>query len=333
MKLLVVGGAGYIGSHMLKVLYAAGHELLTLDNLSTGHRDAVLYGEFVQGDLADTDFLQCLFRDEKVAGVFHFASSIQVGESMKKPCEYYRNNVVNTLNLLDAMVAAGIDKFIFSSTAAVYGVPLQVPINETHPIQPISPYGKSKAMVESVLADYFHAYGLRSVCLRYFNAAGADPDGDLGERHDPETHLIPLVLQAASGRRKDLTVYGRNYATPDGTCIRDYVHVEDLCVAHLLAWQHLCSGGLPEVFNLGSGQGFSVQQVIDVVRRVTRRPFNVQDGQRRKGDPDVLIASSDKARKELNWKPRRTDLEYIIADAWLQERKLCGEIRKAQSVP
>jgi len=321
LKLLVVGGAGYIGSHMLKALHLAGNATVTLDNLSTGHRDAVLYGSFLQGDLANMDFLQHFLHKEAFDGVFHFASSIQVGESMRKPGEYYRNNVVNTLNLLDAMVASGIDKFIFSSTAAVYGAPLQIPIEEGHPIQPISPYGRSKAIVEGILADYYRAYGLRSVCLRYFNASGADPEGELGERHQPETHLIPLALQVASGKREAITIYGRDYGTPDGTCIRDYVHVEDLCSAHLLAWQHLQTGGLPEVFNLGSGEGASVQQVIDVVKKITQRPITVHYGQRREGDPDVLIAASDKAREQLGWRPQRTNLEHIVTDAWAWEQR------------
>jgi len=320
MTLLVVGGGGYIGSHMLKKLHAHGHETLTLDNLSTGFRDAVRYGDFIQGDLADRDGLKRLFRETRISGVFHFASSIQVGESIRKPGEYYRNNVVNTLNLLDAMLEFDVDKIIFSSTAAVYGNPVHVPIDEDHPILPISPYGKSKAMVESMLEDYHRAYGLRSVCLRYFNAAGADPEGELGERHDPETHLIPIVLQAASGRRESITVYGRDYATADGTCIRDYVHIDDLCAAHLLAWHHLHSGGAPEVFNLGSGQGCSVKEVIDAARRVTGKSFAVLEGVRREGDPDVLVAAPGKACAQLGWKPQRTDINHIIADAWGWEK-------------
>jgi len=325
MKALVVGGAGFIGSHMLKVLHAAGHETLTLDDLSCGFRDAVLFGDFVQGDLADRGFLHSLFERESFDCVFHFASSIQVGESMHNPSKYYRNNVVNTLNLLDAMRLFGVDKLIFSSTAAVYGEPVSVPITESHPILPVSPYGKSKAMVESMLADYHRAYGLRYVCLRYFNAAGADEQGQLGERHDPETHLIPLVLQAALGKRKSITVYGRDYATKDGTCIRDYVHVEDLCSAHLMAWQYLHADGSPRSFNLGNGQGFSVNEVIEVARRVTGRCIRVVDGERREGDPDVLVADSLQAKQVLQWKPLRGDLEKMIGDAWRWELATHGK--------
>jgi len=321
MRVLVAGGAGYIGSHMLKALYNSGYETLTLDNLSTGFRDSVHYGDFVQGDLADSDLLREIFSKEKFAGVFHFASSSQVGESIQKPREYYRNNVVNTMNLLDAMLDAGVDKFVFSSSAAVYGSPVYIPIDEKHPTKPISPYGKSKLMVESILSDYYTAHGLRSVCLRYFNAAGADASGELGELHNPETHLIPLVLQAASGRREGITIYGRDGDTIDGTCVRDYVHVEDLCAAHLLAWKHLQSGGIPEVYNLGSGQGFSVKEVVDVTRRVSNQLITVNYGLRRKGDPDVLVASADKARMELGWHPVRSDLDLMVADAWSWEQK------------
>jgi len=320
MTLLVVGGAGYIGSHMVKALHAAGLETLTLDNLSNGFRDAVQYGEFVQGDLADRVFLQSLFERQSFEGVFHFASSILVGESVRDPAAYYRNNVVNTLNLLDVMRTFDVDKLVFSSTAAVYGEPESVPITEGHPVLPISPYGKSKAMVESILADYQRAYGLRHVRLRYFNAAGADAEGKLGERHEPETHLIPLVLQAASGRRDAVTVFGRDYRTEDGTCIRDYVHVEDLCSAHLLAWEYLCSGGEPRAFNLGNGRGFSVQQVIRTAQQVTGRPIRVLDGERREGDPDVLVADSHDARQVLHWNPQRGELEQIIGDAWRWEQ-------------
>lgn len=235
MNILVVGGAGYIGSHMVKLLGQRGCAVTTLDDLSSGHRDAVLTGDFVQGDMADTELLRSLFVRRKYDAVMHFASFIEVGESVREPAKYYRNNVANTLTLLAAMREAGIDRFIFSSTAAIFGSPQYVPIDERHPRAPISPYGRTKNMVEDVLSDYERAYGLRSACLRYFNAAGADPEAKLGERHDPESHLIPLALQAASGRRAGLSVYGTDYDTPDGTCIRDYVHVSDLCEAHWLA--------------------------------------------------------------------------------------------------
>jgi len=327
MKVLVAGGAGYIGSHMLKALHITGYETVTLDNLSTGFRDSVHYGDFVHGDLADSDLLRKLFSEEKFDGVFHFASSSQVGESVYNPREYYRNNVINTVNLLDAMLDADVDKFIFSSSAAVYGKPVYIPIDEKHPTQPISPYGKSKLMVETILSDYYKAYNLRSVCLRYFNAAGADSAGELGELHEPETHLIPLILQAASGRREDITIYGLDCGTPDGTCVRDYVHVEDLCAAHLLAWNHLLSGGMPEVFNLGSGQGFSVKEVVDVARRVSKQLFTVREGLRREGDPDVLVATAEKVRMDLGWSPLRSDLELIVTDAWSWEKKQALERR------
>ena len=235
MNILVVGGAGYIGSHMVKLLGQRGCAVTTLDDLSSGHRDAVLTGDFVQGDMADTELLRSLFVRRKYDAVMHFASFIEVGESVREPAKYYRNNVANTLTLLAAMREAGIDRFIFSSTAAIFGSPQYVPIDERHPRAPISPYGRTKNMVEDVLSDYERAYGLRSACLRYFNAAGADPEAKLGERHDPESHLIPLALQAASGRRAGLSVYGTDYDKPDGTCIRDYVHVSDLCEAHWLA--------------------------------------------------------------------------------------------------
>ena len=252
----------------------------------------------------------------------HFASFIQVGESVRRPDIYYRNNISNTLNLLDAMVTHGVKHFIFSSTAAVFGEPDYVPIDEAHPNRPVNPYGRSKWMVEQVLADYDLAFGLKSVCLRYFNAAGADPEGQLGERHDPETHLVPLILQAASGRRAEIQVFGRDYDTPDGTCVRDYIHIVDLCSAHLLALQYLVNGGVSERFNLGNGAGFSVQQVIDTVEKVTGRQVKVVDGPRRAGDPARLVADATRARAQLGWKPVFDDLEAIVAHAWAWETKV-----------
>jgi UDP-glucose 4-epimerase len=318
--ILVVGGAGYIGSHMVKMLLGRGYGVMTLDNLSTGHRDAVLGGEFILGDLADRALLDKLFSERGIDGVMHFASFIQVGESVQNPARYYENNVVNTLNLLDAMVAHDVKRFIFSSSAAVYGEPIRVPIDETHPKNPINPYGRSKWMVEQILADYDRAYGLKSVSLRYFNAAGADPEGRLGERHQPETHLIPLVLQAASGRRESVQVYGRDYDTPDGTCIRDYVHVTDLCEAHLLALDRLLQGGASAAFNLGNGNGFSVQQVIDTACEATGKAIPVKDAPRREGDPARLVADAALARKELGWNPRYDELETIVRHAWQWEK-------------
>lgn len=319
MKILVVGGAGYIGSHMVKMLLSQGHEVVTFDNLSGGHRNAVLGGEFVLGDLANKTALDAVFTQHKPQAVMHFASFIQVGESVRRPDIYYRNNFSNTLNLLDTMVAHDVKQFIFSSTAAVFGEPDYVPIDEAHPSRPVNPYGRSKWMVEQVLADYELAFGLKYVCLRYFNAAGADPESQLGECHDPETHLVPLILQAASGRRSEIQVFGRDYDTPDGTCIRDYIHIVDLCSAHLLALQHLVDGGSSDRFNLGNGEGFSVQQVIDTVEMVTGHKVNIVDGPRRAGDPARLVADSTRIREQLGWKPVFSDMETIVQHAWAWE--------------
>ena len=321
MNILVVGGAGYIGSHMVKRLGQLGCRVTTLDNLSAGHRDAVLCGEFVQGDMADKALLNQVFAQGQFDAVMHFASFIQVGESVLEPAKYYANNVVNTLQLLDVMRVHGVKQFIFSSTAATFGEPQYVPIDEAHPQQPINPYGRTKLMVEQVLADYDTAYGLKSVCLRYFNAAGADPEGQLGERHEPETHLVPLVLQAASGRRAHIAVFGRDYDTPDGTCIRDYIHIVDLCEAHWLAVQHLAQGGASDAFNLGNGNGFSVQEVIDTAEQVTGLPIAVQEGPRRAGDPARLVADATRARNVLGWQPQYADLATIIQHAWQWETR------------
>ena len=323
--ILVVGGAGYIGSHMVKLLLAQGREVCTLDNLSTGFRDAVLGGEFHQIDLADAPAIDALMASRRFDAVMHFASSIVVGESVKDPAKYYRNNVVNTLNLLEAMVRHKVGRFIFSSTAAIFGEPQRVPIDEDHPKQPVNPYGASKSMIERVLADFGHAYGLKSVCLRYFNACGADPEARIGERHDPETHLIPLLLQVASGRRPNISVFGRDYPTPDGTCIRDYIHIEDLCTAHLLAVDHLVAGGDSRAFNLGNGTGFSVQEVLETVRRVTGHPIPVVDSPRREGDPARLVADSTRVRQQFGWTPRYADLDLIVRHAWAWEQKCAGK--------
>ncbi len=323
LNLLVVGGAGYIGSHMVKHLLRRGCNVVTFDNLSTGYRDAVLGGEFVLGDLADRAALDALFARHAFDAVFHFASFIQVGESVKAPAKYYANNVVNTLNLLDVMVKHRVKRFVFSSTAAVYGEPAYTPIDEAHPKQPINPYGKTKWMVEQILDDYDRAYGLKSIALRYFNAAGADPKGELGERHDPETHLIPLVLQAASGRRPHISVFGRDYDTPDGTCIRDYIHVTDLADAHWLALEKLLRGADSAAYNLGNGNGFSVQQVIDAASHITGRKILVVDAPRREGDPARLVADSTAARRHLGWQPKLDDLETFVRHAWHWECKAC----------
>ena len=320
MNILVVGGAGYIGSHMVKLLGQRGCAVTTLDDLSSGHRDAVLTGDFVQGDMADIELLRGLFARRKYDAVMHFASFIEVGESVREPAKYYRNNVANTLALLAAMREAGVDRFIFSSTAAIFGTPQYVPIDERHPRAPINPYGRTKNMVEDVLSDYERAYGLRSVCLRYFNAAGADPEGKLGERHDPESHLIPLALQAASGRRAGLSVYGTDYDTPDGTCIRDYVHVSDLCEAHWLALESLRAGAGSQAYNLGNGNGFSVLEVIETAKKVTGVDFAVKHEARRAGDPPRLVADSSAIKTKLGWSPRYADLDTIVAHAWAFER-------------
>ncbi len=321
MKVLVIGGAGYIGSHMVKMLIEHGHAVTVFDNLSTGHRDAVHpSAHFVLGDLADLRAIELALGAE-FDGVMHFASFIQVGESISHPNKYYRNNLSNTLNLLDGMRATGHPRLVFSSTAAIFGNPEYTPIDEAHPCRPINPYGHTKHMVEQVLADYDHAYSFRSICLRYFNAAGATPDATLGERHAPETHLIPLVLQAAQGRRECIQVFGNDYDTPDGTCIRDYIHVDDLCSAHLLALNALISGAPSSAYNLGNGQGFSVSEVIACAKEVTERDIPVRISDRRPGDPARLVADAEKANRELGWKPVYADLSRIIEDAWRFERR------------
>jgi UDP-glucose 4-epimerase len=275
VNILVVGGAGYIGSHMIKMLHRTDHQVVILDNLSTGYADAVRYGTLVVGDMADATLLNQIFAENRFDAVMHFAAASIVGESTVEPAKYYHNNVANTLTLLDAMVKHGVLRFIFSSTAATFGTPMQALIDETHPQLPINPYGRSKLMVETILSDYDAAYNLKSIKLRYFNAAGADPEGELGERHDPETHLIPLVLQVASGRRESINVFGTDYDTPDGTCLRDYIHVTDLCTAHLLALNRLIENGLSGAYNLGNGEGFSVQAVIDTAIIVTGKNISI----------------------------------------------------------
>lgn len=321
LNILVVGGGGYIGSHMVKRLLQ-DHHVITLDNFSTGYRDAVVGGEVIEGDLADSPLLDKLFSTYHIDAVFHFASYIQVGESVIQPDKYYRNNFTNTLNLLEAMIRHGVLRFVFSSTAAVYGEPRYVPIDEAHMVAPVNPYGASKAMVEQVLHDYERAYGLHSIALRYFNACGADPEGELGERHEPETHLIPLALQTVAGKRGALSVFGRNYDTPDGTCIRDYVHVTDLCEAHVMALHYLIERGVTDVFNLGNGAGFSVAEVLAAVERVTGCNVSIVESERRVGDPAVLVADATRAKTILGWHPRYADLDTIIAHAWSWEQKI-----------
>jgi len=321
MQILVTGGAGYIGSHMVKLLRASGHEVLVVDDLSTGFESALLGANWICGSIGDRALLDRVFFEHSISAVMNFASFIAVGESVAKPAEYYCNNVGNTLTLLHAMQRHGVGRYIFSSTAAILGDPARVPIDESLVSAPINPYGRSKHMIEQVLEDFDLAYGLKSVCLRYFNAAGADPDGALGERHNPETHLIPLVLQAASGRRESIAVFGDDYDTPDGTCIRDYIHVQDLCSAHLLALEHLLKGGASKRYNLGNGKGFSVKELIDVARAVTGQTIKVKMQPRRAGDSARLIADSSAMIRELGWRPERAELATIVADAWAWEQK------------
>ena len=319
--ILVVGGAGYIGSHMVKQLRREGFAVHVADDLSSGRREAVLGAPLHVGDIGDAAFVDRLLQEVRPAAVMHFASFIQVGESVADPAKYYRNNIAATLVLLEAMRAHGVTRFIFSSTAAIFGDPQYTPIDEAHPKAPINPYGRSKWFVEQMLEDFDRAYGLKSVCLRYFNAAGADPDGALGECHEPETHLIPLILQVASGRRPHITVYGKDYPTADGTCIRDYIHVEDLCQAHLLALRQLLAGGESARYNLGNGNGYSVREVIAAARRVSGHPIPVQTGPRRLGDPPVLVADARAARQVLGWQPRHADLDTLLAHAWAWEQR------------
>ncbi|MDJ0735355.1 MAG: UDP-glucose 4-epimerase GalE [Nostocaceae cyanobacterium] len=322
--ILVTGGAGYIGSHTVLALKRAGYDVVILDNLVYGHRDLVekvLQAEIVVGDISDRPLLDRLFQTKDIAAVMHFSAYAYVGESVIEPAKYYRNNVLGTLCLLEAMQAAGVKKFVFSSTCATYGVPDVMPIMEDHPQDPINPYGASKLMVERILADFDVAYGLKSVCFRYFNAAGADPDGLLGEDHSPETHLIPLVLLTALGKRESISIFGTNYPTPDGTCIRDYIHVTDLADAHILGLEYLFSAGNSEVFNLGNGSGFSVREVIEAAKLVTGKNIKVVKCDRRPGDPPILIGSAQKARKILDWKPQYPHIKDIVAHAWQWHQK------------
>ncbi len=316
MNVLICGGAGYIGSHMAKWLAMGGHAVSVVDNLSTGHRDAVRWGELIEADLLDPGSLDEVFSRRRFDAVMHFCARSLVGESMVRPYDYYSNNVVGTLNLLEAMRRGGVDRLVFSSTAAIFGEPVTATIDEMHPKQPINPYGASKLMVERILSDAAQAYGLRSVSLRYFNAAGASPDGDIGESHQPETHLIPNVLKAVLAQGGGLKVFGDDYATPDGTCVRDYVHVDDLAQAHELALAYMDRHEGAHAFNLGNGNGFSVRGVIDAAARVTGREVPFEVAARRAGDPAVLVASSGRARRELGWVPAHDSIESIIESAW-----------------
>ena len=322
--ILVTGGAGYIGSHTVYALKKAGYKVIIIDNLVYGHRDlveSVLQVELIEGDTSDRQLLDELFKSRDIAAVMHFSAYAYVGESVKDPAKYYRNNVIGTLVLLEAMLAASIKKFVFSSTCATYGVPKTVPIPEDHPQNPINPYGESKLMVEKILSDFNNAYDLRSVRFRYFNAAGADPSGLLGEDHNPETHLIPLVLQTALGKRESISIFGTDYPTTDGTCVRDYIHVNDLADAHVLGLEYLLKGSDSAVFNLGNGNGFSVKEVIETAKQVTGKNIKAIECDRRPGDPPALIGSGDKARQILGWEPKYPDLKDIITHAWNWHQK------------
>jgi UDP-glucose 4-epimerase len=315
MRILVCGGAGYIGSNMTAMLAAEGHEPIILDNLSRGHRSAVGQVDFIRGDLADQELLVKTLKEYKIESVMHFAALIEVAESVQTPLKYYQNNVSNTQNLLSAMEAAGVEKFVFSSSAAVYGMPAKVPVTEDSPKEPINPYGETKYAVERMCRYQSRAGKLRYVSLRYFNTAGAGNSCRLGEDHRPESHLIPLTIQAAMGKRGEITIYGTDYPTPDGTCIRDYIHIDDLCRAHLLALDKL-QQNWELVYNLGNGRGYSVREVISAVKKVSGKDFKVTDAGPRPGDPPVLTSDATKAKNELGWRPRLSDLEQIVATAW-----------------
>jgi len=319
--ILITGGAGYVGSHANKLFSQHGYKTVVFDNLIYGHREFVKWGEFFLGDLANKKQLRQCLRTYKIQAVMHFGGFAYVGESVADPSKYYWNNVVNTLNLLDVMREFDVKYLIFSSSCVTYGIPTKLPLTEDHQQFPINPYGKTKHMVEQILKDFDTAYGVKHVNLRYFNAAGADPDSEIGERHDPETHLIPLVIYATLGKRADVKIFGADYDTPDGTCIRDYIHVTDLADAHVKALRHLMNGGKSDSFNLGNGNGFSVRDVIETARQVTGRSIKATTSERRAGDPPVLVGSSEKANRILNWKPQYNNLATIIETAWEWHKK------------
>ena len=315
-NILITGGAGYIGSHTNKELSQKGLNTIIIDNLVYGHPEFVKWGKFIEGDLNDPDFIRSVFASFSIKAVIHFAAFAYVGESVHEPEKYYSNNVINTLNLLQVMREFGVSQIVFSSTCATYGLPKATPITEDHPQHPINPYGKSKLMVEQVLEDYSNAYGLKHASLRYFNAAGADPDGETGEWHEPETHLIPLVFDVALGKRKQIEIFGTDYDTPDGTCIRDYIHVTDLADAHILALDYIERENINIICNLGNGNGYSVKEVIKTAEQVTRKKIQTLDAGRREGDPPILVGSAEKAKRLLSWEPRYASLEAIIETAW-----------------
>ena len=318
MSYIVLGGAGYIGSHAVNKLIENNYDVIVVDNLQSGHEEAInSKAKFYKGDIRDKNFLSSVFKEENIDGVFHFAANSIVGESMKEPLMYFNNNVYGMQILLEVMNEHNVNKIVFSSTAATYGEPKQVPITEDMETCPTNTYGETKLTMEKMMKWCDKAYGMKYVALRYFNVAGAEDDGSIGEDHNPETHLIPIVLQTALGKRDHITIFGDDYDTEDGTCVRDYVHVVDLVEAHILAMKYLTHGGESNTFNLGSSQGFSVKEIVETARKVTDKNIKAIIGERRAGDPSKLIASSDKARKILGWNPIRTNIENIIKDAWL----------------
>ncbi len=321
-NILIAGGAGYIGSHMVLALLEKGYHPVIFDNLSEGHREAVHGGTFIKGDLADGNKLRETFHTYNISAVMHFAANCYVGESVTNPRKYYENNVFNTFNLINVMQECGIDKFIFSSSCATYGNPIHLPLKEDHPQNPINPYGNTKLVVEKILHDYGNAYDFFSISLRYFNAAGADPQSRTGENHSPETHLIPNVINAALGINSTVKIFGNDYDTPDGTCIRDYIHVMDLAQAHLLALEKLLNGYKTDFFNLGNGAGYSNKQIVETVEKVTGKKISVEKASRRAGDPPILVGSSEKAKRDLGWNPEYATLEKIIETAWNWHLKL-----------
>jgi UDP-glucose 4-epimerase len=323
-NILVAGGAGYIGSHMVLALLEKGYFPVTYDNLSEGHKEAVLGGILIEGDIADSAKLREVFENYEISAVMHFSGSCYVGESMTNPRKYYENNVLKTINLINITQEMNINKFIFSSSCATYGNPAHLPITEEHPQNPVNTYGDTKLVIEKVLHDYGRAYNFESISLRYFNAAGADPQGRTGENHDPETHIIPIMLDAALGITDSVKIFGSDYETPDGTCIRDYIHVTDLALAHLLALEKLLAGYKTDYFNLGTGTGYSNKQVAETVEKVTGKKLKLEMSSRRAGDPPVLVSSSAKAKSELGWEPQFTDLETIIETAWNWHQKVTG---------
>jgi UDP-glucose 4-epimerase len=320
MRVLVTGGAGYVGSHAAKLLAKRGHEVVIVDNMSEGHLRAAGKLPLVDADILDRERIAALLQDRRIEAVMHFAAFAYVGVSVREPARYYQNNVVGTLSLLEAMRASGVERIVFSSTCATYGIPTRVPISEDHPQQPINPYGFTKLVIERVLADYAHAYNLGYAALRYFNAAGAAADGSIGEDHDPETHLIPLVLQVALAQREYVEIFGTDYPTPDGTCIRDYIHVDDLASAHVAALEKL-EPGMELKLNLGTGRGASVKEVIELCREITGHPIPSREAPRREGDPPELVADPTAAKRVLGWQPRYTAMREIIETAWQWHKK------------